>query len=63
MYAGSVGLQLMLINFKPIAAGGMVGASGSIKCQQFIGGAIPPGSRCVPSNRRMYAGSVGLQLC
>jgi len=42
MYAGSVGLQLMLINFKPIAAGGMVGASGSIKCQQFIGGAIPP---------------------
>ena len=24
MYAGSVGLQLMLINFKSIAAGGMV---------------------------------------
>ena len=40
-----------------------VGASGSIICQQFIGGATPPGSRGAPSKRRMYAGSVGLQLC
>jgi len=40
-----------------------VGASGSTKCQQFIGGAVPPGSRGPPSKRRMHAGSVGLQFC
>jgi len=37
-----------------------VGASGSIQCQQFIGGAIPPGSSGAPSKRRIHAGSVGL---
>jgi len=31
-----------------------VGASGSMKCQQLIGGTIPPGSRGAPSKRRMY---------
>ena len=31
-----------------------VWASGSIKCQQFIGGTIPPGSSGAPSKRRMY---------
>ena len=31
------------------------GASGSIKCQQFIGGAIPPGSGGAASKRRMHA--------
>jgi len=41
-----------------------VGASGSIKSQQFIGGAIPPGSGGAPSKRRItHAGRVGLQLC
>jgi len=39
-----------------------VGVSGSIKCQQFIGGAIPPGSGGAPSKRRIHAGSVDLQL-
>jgi len=40
-----------------------VGASGSIKCQQFIGGAIPPGFGGVPSKRRVHAGSADFQLC
>jgi len=74
MYASSVSLQLCrytssllpLVEWfhqkdHPLHA--KVGASGSINCLQFIGGAIPSGSRSVPSKRRMYAGSVGLQVC
>ena len=37
-----------------------MGASGSIKWKQFIGGAIPPGSRGPPSKGRIHAGSVDL---
>ena len=37
-----------------------VGPSGSIKCLQFIGGAIPQSSRSSPSKGRIYAGSVSL---